>query len=670
MSSKIRIRDPIHGDIELNEVEWSLLQTRALRRLQDIKQLGVTYHSTFHGATHTRYEHSIGTMYLASLAFDRIKEINNPPPGVLTDSDRDELRLAALLHDVGHGPFSHVIEEFLNRNKHYVKKVNGIELKNHEAFTKYIVLNDPEITEIIKKTGYSESEIAKIAVGEPIDKKSYLTEILTGDLGVDRMDYLIRDSHYCGISYGFGLDIEQLLSGIEVERRGDIFRLALKEEGIDAAEALLIARYHHLRLIVCHPATRKAQKILLKSFEYALDQYASAKGGDKNEVISDIIFHMFTEFDDREFLNFLENPLKGISSTEPSVQKMKKDLENSRKSKNLLVHKFLEKQLPQYSTSYRFRDCAPTLRYNIYRLIKNGISIDIEKELISKLSKGKNTSEENNVYIDYPIFEGLPREAFIRTTSGDAFLYDYSPIILSMGQNVILYSEFSFYSYNHEVKYSPNEIIEATNNILKNIRETELAENKISSLDFLLLVFYTIYETCKTEYNMPFIYFRSRKHFYNFMKVLLENLKSNSPNYNLNSLYIGLFQNTDLPFYYDRELFEDIQTLCALGMLEEKITLVPVSHGTFYRKRFDYRLNQFGIEYVCNYLLEIYGNLHLQLKEVLSKLWDKYKNDSTKLTLLYSDENKPEIQRDKNKLSEIDEKIRSICKTLVMDVGP
>jgi len=345
---------------------------------------------------------------------------------------------------------------------------------------------------------------------------------------------------------------------------------------------------------------------------------------------------------------------------------MKENLENLRKSKKLLIHNFLEKRLPQYSTKYRFRDCAPALRYNIYRLARNGVSIDIEKELISELNKGKNASEKNDVYIDYPIFEGLPREAFIRTKTEDVFLYDYSPIILSIGQNIILHSEFSFYSYNYQTGYDQNEIIEATNNVLKNIREKELKENKISSLDFLLLVFYTIYEICKTEYDIPFIYFRGRTRFYSFMKVLCENLKLHY----LNNLYTGLFQKTDLPFSYDRELFEDMQTLCALGMLEEKSTLVPVSHGKFYRKRFDYRLTRFGMEYVSSYLLEIYADLHSKLKEVLSKLWTTYIKDSATLTLLYSDENKLEIQCDKNKLSEIDEKIRSISKAVVMDVGP
>ncbi len=213
------IRDSIHGNLPLDPFEIEVLDYPQLQRLRRVKQLGFIS-LIYPGANHSRFEHSIGTMHLASKLADQLE---------LSKEDKDLVRIAGLLHDAGHGPFSHVSEAVL-----------GV---NHEEITAFVI----EKTSIHDKLSekFDTKEIIDIINGE-----GKLGPIISGDLDMDRMDYLIRDSHYTGVAYGV-IDTERIISNLKLERE-----LILDIKGVQAAESALTARYLMYPSVYQHHTTR------------------------------------------------------------------------------------------------------------------------------------------------------------------------------------------------------------------------------------------------------------------------------------------------------------------------------------------------------------------------------------------------------------------------------
>jgi HD superfamily phosphohydrolase len=203
------IRDPIHGYIEIKPYVERLLDTRIVQRLRNVKQLGWT-NLVYPGANHSRFEHSLGTYYLASRLASELSE-----------HERMEIEIAALLHDIGHGPYSHDCEEVITK---YTRR-------SHSDVR--FLLEKPEIAAVLEEFAVSPATIAS-----QIDGKTRAGQIVNGTLDVDRMDYLIRDAYYTGVSYGM-VDVEHLLRNI-------IFyddTMVLKYRGLKSAEALLMSRF-------------------------------------------------------------------------------------------------------------------------------------------------------------------------------------------------------------------------------------------------------------------------------------------------------------------------------------------------------------------------------------------------------------------------------------------
>lgn len=206
-----QIKDPIHGYIELPEELISLTDSEKMQRLRNIKQLSFAY-LVYPGANHTRFEHSLGVMHLASNLCENI------------DIDKDDkllVKTAALLHDIGHGPYSHTSEKLCREFKEF----------SHDSIYE-LLKNDEEISAVLEENGTDAKEISQIITGH-----HRLAAIISGDLDVDRMDYLLRDAHYTGVPFG-KLDTGRLIRSLIMTDSG----LAIKETGISAAESLLIAR--------------------------------------------------------------------------------------------------------------------------------------------------------------------------------------------------------------------------------------------------------------------------------------------------------------------------------------------------------------------------------------------------------------------------------------------
>ena len=266
------IRDPLHVFIRLDSDERKVLNSRPFQRLRYIHQLGLTY-LLYPGATHRRFEHSLGVMELAGRIYDTVTEPSNishdSVRNVVPANDyehtywRRVLRMAALCHDIGHLPFSHSAEDLLPDNW------------NHERLTLEIIHSD-ELESIWKAIKIQSDDVSKLAVGPKIYKDSaftdweaILSEIIVGDaFGVDRMDYLIRDSHHVGVAYG-KFDHYRLIDTMRIlptEEGGSVEpALGIEEGGLHSAEALVLARYFMYTQLYFHHV-RRIYDIHLKDF--------------------------------------------------------------------------------------------------------------------------------------------------------------------------------------------------------------------------------------------------------------------------------------------------------------------------------------------------------------------------------------------------------------------
>jgi HD superfamily phosphohydrolase len=272
------IRDPIHGFITLDSDERRVLDSPPVQRLRDIHQLAMSY-LVYPGATHKRFEHSLGIMELAGRVFDVVTAQHNihvsAHGGILNLTDderaywRKVLRMAALCHDIGHLPFSHAAEKEL--------LPDGV---THETLTAEIIQSNT-MSDVWSsmRPPLAPKDVAKIAVGKGVmlDEEfsgldDLLSDIITGDaLGVDRMDYLLRDSHHAGVAYGrFDhyrlIDTMRVLSTAQsLDQPEQSNELGIESGGIHASEGLLLARYFMFMQVYYH-SIRLAYDLHLQEF--------------------------------------------------------------------------------------------------------------------------------------------------------------------------------------------------------------------------------------------------------------------------------------------------------------------------------------------------------------------------------------------------------------------
>lgn len=244
MSERI-YRDPVHNIIRLRtdsdegELMMRLIDAPEFQRLRRIKQLGLGLY-TYQGAEHSRFTHSLGAFHLMTRVLDRLSEKHD-----IKKEDRAAARAAALLHDVGHGSFSHVME-----------KVLGF---HHEAWTVEVVLSDQTVVGQLLRSHSSAlpQKVASIIEGK--FQPAALAQLVSSQLDVDRMDYLLRDSLMTGAKYGI-YDLEWIINALSIDEQGD--RIYVAARGLYAVEEYLQARYYMFRQVYFHRSLRSAEAVL------------------------------------------------------------------------------------------------------------------------------------------------------------------------------------------------------------------------------------------------------------------------------------------------------------------------------------------------------------------------------------------------------------------------
>ncbi len=266
----LSIRDPVHGFIRADPLEAALIASRPFQRLRFIHQLGFTF-LVYPGAEHSRFGHALGAMHLAGRVYDALSAKGNGllPAGPAA-LERRLVRAAALLHDLGHAPFSHSAEELF---------AEGID---HEEMTRRLI-RTPEIEQIFARLGdgLAADDVTRLLCGGgaagPLAggnltastasgrgqgaAHQLLAQVISGDLDVDKMDYLLRDGLFCGVRYG-NYDLERLLDTmlpLADPQRGE-WGLGVEEGGVHALEALVMARYYMFTQVYFN-ATGKALEL-------------------------------------------------------------------------------------------------------------------------------------------------------------------------------------------------------------------------------------------------------------------------------------------------------------------------------------------------------------------------------------------------------------------------
>jgi len=243
--SHLDIIDPIHDFIRVYGPELRIIDSPVFQRLRGIRQLSGA-HLTYPGAQHTRFEHSLGVMHIASQAGQALKE-----KGILKTDDIENLRVAALLHDIGHGPFSHLFEEILQQRK----KIS------HEDMGRRIILKT-ELGDILSKSGYDKKFITKLAFGD--SKPQFMNQIISGILSADIMDYLLRDGYFTGVEHA-KIDHKRITQSLEVHQK----KLALESSALYSFESMMHSRHQMFKAVYFHKTVRSAEVMLLESIRLA-----------------------------------------------------------------------------------------------------------------------------------------------------------------------------------------------------------------------------------------------------------------------------------------------------------------------------------------------------------------------------------------------------------------
>jgi hypothetical protein len=273
----------LYGFISLSKNEIRLIDTKAFRRLLSIKQLSHAF-VVYPSAVHTRFEHSLGALHVAGRICSRLG----------LDKERSELiRLTMLLHDIGHGPFSHLFEEVL-------KRINGKKIE-HELISTWMINEDSEISDIVRG---QKKEIIKLLLKDETVKdwetsgRSLNSDIISSGIDADKLDYLRRDSYHIGVAYG-QFDLERILHTLKITPSKA--RICIDEKGKDAVENYRLGRYlmhaqvyeHHTRIV--------AEQMFLKALDLAVKEKIINK---KDLVVSNSSSHKkfletFMALDDR-----------------------------------------------------------------------------------------------------------------------------------------------------------------------------------------------------------------------------------------------------------------------------------------------------------------------------------------------------------------------------------
>lgn len=283
------LKDPVHSYIHIHyEVIWNCLDSKEFQRLRRIRQLGGDF-QVYPTAEHSRFSHSLGVYEIVRRMVTEVKSLCIE----LTEYEKVCVMLAGLLHDVGHGPFSHAFEHVTNHS--------------HEEYTAKIILGDTELNSILRAVSKKLPEDI-VSIIQHTHENDILNQIVSGQLDADRMDYLLRDSYFTATSYG-QFDLERILRTMRVRKTSEGRKvIVVKHTGIHSVEDYIMARYQMYWQVYYHPVARSYEAVFIQLFNRLKDIFKDNK--DYFEDMKVLIpFLEKAEVSEEEYFRLDENSL-------------------------------------------------------------------------------------------------------------------------------------------------------------------------------------------------------------------------------------------------------------------------------------------------------------------------------------------------------------------------
>ncbi len=285
------IKDALYSYMQIPEYFQPLIDSAPVQRLRRVRQLAGTEY-VYPGATHTRFEHSLGVMHLAGKLCDNLNNFASLSgrKEVVSDQEKSAVKAAALLHDIGHGPFSHVFE-----------KLYADQDRNHEDITNWLI--ESELSGVLAKMGLDVGFVSRLATGNQREKERYfLGQIVAGTIDCDSLDYLVRDSYYTGAVVG-SLDVERILLMTRVLGGNLAFDLKI---GVPIIEGYFLLRLNSFRQIYFHKTSRSAQIMIYCALEHARDEFDLGKLNDTRYFLKWDDWVIWTAIQDDPFIQRLK----------------------------------------------------------------------------------------------------------------------------------------------------------------------------------------------------------------------------------------------------------------------------------------------------------------------------------------------------------------------------
>jgi HD superfamily phosphohydrolase len=552
------IIDPIYGRVEITQLEQLIINTPEMARLRRIQQLGLA-DLAFPGANHTRFEHSVGTLFIA----DKMAKALG-----LSQEEIVKIRMAALLHDVGHCAYSHVVESVLKRNPLYQPVINGKNFLNHEMFTKYIISNSfhvkPEIAAHAGAPFFE--EIARMAIGD-VDSvsKPYLAQIISNDIDADRIDFLLRDSYHTGVSLGL-VDLDQIIGSMSLYNGRVILGGSQsydEDMALTAAESMLIARAHHYSAIIHNPKTQGARVMLLHALEKALGLYEKS-GNDVRATMA----KFFTLYIDSDLLNFIES----------------NGDENSRR----LVLNLRNGYICNAVSRFTHKNLNPLTRMALSTIARNGVARKMfEDELAKRFAKKYGAS----VLIDLDVAGGIPKSTRVRLGEEEGFFYDESALANGLVRAIsrqISLCIFSRHEDDSALSQASHDFLLGIESLSPKLLHFIRNENNLP-IEGLLLIFYSAHRLFSREAEGRITMPRLRN-----INLIYRLVREFEKIERLRNLFDYRFHNR-YGFPYSDKLFEDIQLLVAMGMVDEDLRYFEKKGR--WQQRYEYVLTGDGLDY-------------------------------------------------------------------------
>lgn len=270
------LRDPIWNNVRLDPLALALLDTDTVQRLRYVRQLGLAF-LVYPGATHSRFEHAVGAYHLAGLAIRLLQERN--ALNSLSARDLQIIRAAALLHDVGHYPFSHALEE--------------IGATHHEEVARPLINEGPIARVLVAELGgTAPDEVFALMTGTSTHP---LQGLISGSLDLDKIEYLKRDATMCGVPYG-EIDVDRLLNSLVLVDHPEHGRptVGILEKGLSALESLLFAKYQMYRNVYWHHAVRSATAMYKRLVAMSLDEGLASAAAVSRFTDEGLLIHLDT----------------------------------------------------------------------------------------------------------------------------------------------------------------------------------------------------------------------------------------------------------------------------------------------------------------------------------------------------------------------------------------